>query len=182
MKRRGWLVGWLVGWFLLAWPSAVMAHSGAPYPVLLEEQVGPYVASALADPDVGTGTFYVLVAMPDKAPAPADTTVTIWSQPEDGHATEAAYRAERQQTRYGERFVAKVPFDTKGPWQIRLTIEGSAGNGETGFPIQVTPKGFQWLTTVACLLPFVVLGVLWLRASRRQRPAQPGQGAKSDQQ
>ena len=40
-----------------------MAHVGAPYPVLLEEPVGPYIVSALADPDVGTGTFYILVTM-----------------------------------------------------------------------------------------------------------------------
>jgi hypothetical protein len=55
---------------------------------------------------------------------------------------------------------------------MRLTIDGSAGRGETAFPPQVTPKGFGWLTTLACLLPFVVLGAPWLRASRRSRSAQ----------
>jgi hypothetical protein len=168
MKGKHWLALSLAGLVFVAWPATVLAHSGSPYPVLLEERVGPYITSALADPDVGTGTFYVQATMPDETPAPPDTVVTIWSKPQDGHASEAAYQAERQQTRYGERFVAKVPFDAKGPWQVRLTIEGPAGNGETSFPIQVTPKGFQWLTTIACLVPFVILGLLWLRASRRQ--------------
>jgi hypothetical protein len=149
-----------------------MAHSGAPYPVLLEESVDPYVASALADPDVGKGTFYLLVELPGQVLAPADTTVTLWARPEDGHAAETAYQAERQETRYGDRFVAQVPFDARGAWQIRLVIDGSAGQGETTFPLQVTPKGFGGLTTLACLLPFVLLGALWLRASRRSRPAQ----------
>jgi hypothetical protein len=156
---------------LLAWPSAARAHVGAPYPVLLEEPVGPYLASALADPDACTGTFYVLVSLPGGEPAPPDTTVTVWVQPEDGHQAEAAHAAQREDTRYGERFVAKVPFDAEGPWRVRLVIESAVGAGEIAFPVKVTPSGVGGLATVACLLPFVVLAVLWLRGTRRQRAA-----------
>jgi len=155
----------------LAWPSVALAHTGAPYPVLLEEPVGPYVVSALADPDVGQGTFYVMVARPSGEPAPADTAVTVWVQPADGHAAENGVSAERQQTRYGERFVARIPFDANGSWQVRLTITGSAGQGETAFPVQVTPPGIGWVATLACLVPFVLLGGLWLRGSLRKRSA-----------
>jgi hypothetical protein len=169
MRRRIWRIGWLVGWLLWAWPSAALAHSGAPIPALMEEQVGPYIASALGDPDVGRGTFYVLVALASGDPLPDDTVVTIWVTPEDGHLAESAYQAEWEKTRYGERFVARVPFDTEGPWGVRLTIEGSAGSGETAFRVLVTPPGTSWLATLACLVPFVVLGILWLRATRRQR-------------
>ena len=95
---------------LLAWPSVVTAHVGAPYPVLLEESVGPYIASALADPDVGGGTFYILVTLAGGDPPPAGTSVMLWTKPEDGHLGETGHPAERQQTRYGERFVAEVPF------------------------------------------------------------------------
>jgi hypothetical protein len=90
-------------------------------------------------------------------------------QPQDDHQAETRHVAEHQQTRYGERFVADVPFDAKGPWQVRLAITGSAGSGETSFPVQVTPSGIGWLATVACLLPFAVLGGLWLRGVLRQR-------------
>jgi hypothetical protein len=172
MKQQGWQV--LVLGFLLAWlasPAPTLAHVGAPYPVLLEEPVGPYVASALADPDVGQGTFYVLVARPGGESPPPDTIVSLWVKPEDGHLPEASHQAERQQTRYGERFVAKVPFDAEGPWQVRLVIAGSGGAGETSFPVKVTPSGIGWLATLTCLLPFIVLGALWLRGSRRQRAA-----------
>ena len=48
---------------MLALPATAQAHVGAPYPILLEEAVGPYLVSALADPDVGKGTFYVLVTL-----------------------------------------------------------------------------------------------------------------------
>lgn len=154
---------------MLARPEMVQAHVGAPYPVLLEEAVGPYLVSALADPDVGKGTFYVLVTLPDGEACPPGTTVTTWVEPDDGHQDPAGYRAERQGTRYGERFVAEVPFDAEGPWQVQLAIEGPAGEGEVAFPVRVTPSGIGWLATVACLLPFVVLGALWLRGSLRQR-------------
>lgn len=169
---RRWLLLWSVIAFWLVWPSTALAHVGAPYPVLLEEPVGPYVLSALADPDVGKGTFYILVTLAEGEPIPADTAVTVWVEPEDRHLAGADYSAERQQTRYGERFVAKVPFDAEGPWQVRLILEGTAGYGETSFLVQVTPSGTGWLATLACLLPFLVLGGLWLRGTLRQRSGQ----------
>jgi hypothetical protein len=75
----------------------------------------------------------------------------------------------RDDTRYGVRYVAKVPFDAEGSWQVRLVIEGPAGPGETSFPVKVTPSGVGFLATLACLVPFVVLGGLWLRGTLRQR-------------
>jgi hypothetical protein len=159
----------------LAWPSTALAHECAPYPVLLEEPLGPYLASALADPDVGTGRFYILVILSSGEPPPPETAVTVWVEPEDGHLAGAEYPAERQQTRYGERFVAEVPFDAEGTWQVRLAIEGPAGQGETAFPVRVTPSGVGWLATLACLVPFVILGGLWLRGTLRQHSARaPG--------
>ncbi len=167
MRRWVLILGMLAAW--LAWPRAARAHVGAPYPVLLEEPVGPYLVSALADPDVGKGTFYILATLTEGEPPPEDTRITVWVEPEDGHLPLAGYIAERQQTRYGERFVAEVPFDAEGRWQAQLDIKGPAGSGETSFPVQVTPSGLGWLGTLACLIPFVILGALWLRGSRRQR-------------
>jgi hypothetical protein len=150
-------------------PGLAYAHVGAPYPVLLEEAAGPYLVSALADPDVGTGTFYVMITLAGGTPAPVDTTVTLQVEPEDGHRPAATHRAARQETRYGERFVAEVPFDVEGPWQVGLLVDGPAGSGQVSFPVRVTPSGTGWLATLACLVPFLFLGALWLRGARRQR-------------
>ena len=153
----------------LACPPPASAHVGAPYPVLLEEAIGPYTASALADPDVGTGTFYVLLTAGADDPPPVGTQVTVWVEPEDGHSPPRTYQAERQDTRYGERYVAEVPFDAEGAWRVQLLIDGPLGPGETSFVVKVTPSGIGWLATLVCLLPFLLLGALWLRGSLRQR-------------
>ncbi len=168
-STRRWvlLCAFLPTW--LASPSAAWAHAGAPYPVLLEEPAGPYLVSVLADPDVGGGTFYVLVAMRSGEVLPRNTKVLVAVAPDDGHARETVYTAERDQTRYGERYVAKVPFDTKGLWTTRLAIEGPAGNEQLSFPVEVTPPGVGWVATLACLLPFAIFALLWWRGMRRQR-------------
>jgi cytochrome c oxidase subunit 2 len=151
--------------------TAARAHVGAPYPVLLEQAVGPYIVSALADPDVGVGTFIVQATLAGGESVPADTVVTLWVWPEDGHADETDHQAQRQETRKGERFVVKVPFDAEGMWQVRLVLEGAVGRGETTFRVRVTPPGPGWVTTLVCLLPFIALGGLWLIGALRHHQA-----------
>ena len=170
MRYLRWILSCLV-FVWLAWPAPAEAHVGAPYPVLLEEAVGPYVVSAMADPDVGKGTFYVSVTLDGEDLHSADTVVALWAEPLDGHLAEARTEALRKDTRHGVRHVAEVPFDAEGPWQLRLVIEGPAGSGETSFPVNVTPSGVGVLATLACLVPFFILGGLWLRGTLRQRSA-----------
>ncbi len=161
----------LLAW--LAFPLTARAHSGAPYPVLLEERVGPYIVSVLADPDVGTGTFYLEIGLAQGGPAPADTQVTVWVRPEDGHAAEAGYPAQPQTASRDARetysLIAKIPFDAEGMWQVRLTLEGTAGKGEATFNVRVTPPGPGWVRTLLCFLPFIFLGILWVFGARRQQ-------------
>ncbi len=142
-------------------PQQAEAHFGAPYPVLVDQPVGPYRVSALADPDVGVGTFTLQVTLADGNPLPAGTTVTLWVWPEDGHLSPYSRPAQREEGGEEERFVAEVPFDAEGPWQVRLEVEGPAGRGEVIFPLQVTPPGPGWATTLLCLLPFIALGGVW---------------------
>jgi len=56
---------------------------------------------------------------------------------------------------------------------VRLVIDGPAGMGEAPFPVEVTPSGTGWLATVACLIPFAMAAVLWLRGTRRGRSRRP---------
>ncbi|RMF33282.1 MAG: hypothetical protein D6759_07205, partial [Chloroflexi bacterium] len=104
--------GLLLGILLLelAFPPSAQAHSGAPYPILVESPVGPYVVTVLADPDVGGGTFTVELALVGGQAVPEGTTVTLWVRPQDGHREEAGYDGRRQPEGMGT-FVVEIPFD-----------------------------------------------------------------------
>lgn len=159
------LAAW--GWLALARPA--LAHVGPPYPVLLDEPVGPYIVSSLADPDVGVGTFVLAVSDAEGRPAPPETRVILSVRPLDGHAAPASHIARWQRVRDGERFLAQVPFDAEGMWQVRLRVEGAAGKGEVSFDVRVTPAGLPWLSSLLCLAPFLLVGILWIVGARRQR-------------
>ena len=170
--RAGLLLGLLL--LELAFPRSAQAHGGAPYPILLESPVGPYVVTVLADPDVGGGTFTVELALVNGRAVPGGTTVTLWVRPQDGHREEAGYEGRRQAEGTGT-FVVEIPFDTEGMWQARLVVNGPAGQGERAFSVRVTPPGTNRLGALLCLLPFLALGFLWLIGARRhRREAEPG--------
>jgi hypothetical protein len=160
---------------VLAWPHVAFAHVGAPYPVLLDHPVGPYVVSVLTDPDVGIGTFILQGTAGEEGVIPDDTTVTFWVWPEDGHTGEAGTEAGVEERRGEQRFVARVPFDAEGPWGVRLVLEGTAGEGEVTFSVQVTPPYPGFVTTLACLVPFMALGGLWMWGALRSRSPKNGE-------
>ncbi|MEM8530578.1 MAG: hypothetical protein AAGF95_07035 [Chloroflexota bacterium] len=150
-------------------PVSVYAHAGPPYLVVTEQVLGPYLVTAWADPDVGTGLF-IIEAMIDETLAPEGTIVTVSVEPEDGQVAPAQFASVREQRLFGgEQFTIQAQFDFEGPWNINMIIEGPAGRGETDFVVLVTPPGPGWLVSVVCLLPFVGLGVVWLFAIQRQK-------------
>ena len=42
-------------------PAPAQAHNGPPFPIIENQKVGPCIISLWTHPDVGTGTFFVLV-------------------------------------------------------------------------------------------------------------------------
>jgi len=165
------LLSALLGSWLLR-PSPVWAHVGPPYAVLTEHPVGPYTVSLMADPDVGVGTFLVEVTLKGGEPAAPETRVGIWVRPQKETGAEWNGRqAQWEVTREGERFVGKVPFGSKGVWDVRLELDGPAGQGEVRFDVEVTPPYPGLLTTLVCLSPFMILGALWVIGTLRARRA-----------
>lgn len=167
IKHR--LIVFVVLLLCLMQPASVFAHAGPPFLVVTEQSLGPYMVTAWADPDVGTGLF-IIEAMIGEALAPEGTTVTVSVEPEDGHIAAAQFTSVREQRLFGgEQFTIQAQFDSEGPWNIRMIIDGPAGRGETDFVVLVTPPGPGWFVSVLCLLPFVGLGVVWLFAIQRQK-------------
>jgi hypothetical protein len=77
-----------------------------------------------------------------------------------------------QQTRQGLRYVAKIPFDARGMWSVHLLVEGSEGVGAASLEVEVTPPYPGIVTTLACLIPFAVIGGLWAAGVVRSRKHQ----------
>jgi len=162
-----------------AWPRLALAHEGPPFPIIQDERVGPYVVSVWTDPDIGIGTFYVILETPPGAPFPDPTAVRIGVRPVTGRLPEAVYDASRERTRVGARLVAEVAFDRGELWHVRIEIVGPAGGGELTAQVEATPDGtLGALGLLIYSFPFVLVAVLWWRAAVvRRRTAQEDAGA-----
>ena len=150
------------------------AHEGPPYPILVDKTLGPSVASVWADPDVGTGTFFIILEPQRGETLPEDVEVDIVVRPADGRLPEATHAAEREGVRGRVQFKAEVPFDAEGSWHVRVALRSTRGGGEVATDVEVTPPGLGRWDLLLYLLPFLAVGALWLRAvTRRGRPKAP---------
>jgi hypothetical protein len=151
---------------LLAAPAH--AHEGPPYPIVVDRTVGPYRLSVWADPDVGTGTYFVSFDPEPPRNAP-DYRVTIEVWPTTSRLARASHSATRERD---GAYRAAVAFDREEEWQTRLIVEGVNGRGEITFPVAVTPPGYGRWDLLIYLAPFLLVGGLWaLVALRRRRRA-----------
>lgn len=146
------------------------AHAGPPFPVIVDRPVGPYVVSVWTDPDIGTGTFFVIFeARDDREPPPLDR-VRIGVQPESGRLDEVFVDAEPQRVRHGARYYAEVGFDRQEDWRVRVVIAGRDGGGEIETRVEPTPDGtIGPIGLLVYAVPFLAVGFLWFKAALRRR-------------
>jgi len=161
----------LVAGLLCAWPLRVHAHDGPPYAVLVDKPVGPCMVSVWADPDVGTGTFFIILEPPPDGTLPDDLKITLAVQPASGRLPEARYAAAREALRNRVQYKAEVQFDAQEVWRVRVMLESARGGGELATEVEVTPPGLGRWDLLLYLFPFVAVGALWVRALlyRRKR-------------
>lgn len=146
------------------------AHEGPPFLIITDRDMGSFVMSVWADPDIGTGTFYVVLEPPEGETLPEDISVEFGVAPTSGRLPEKVYTAAEQSVRYGARYVAEVAFDRGELWRVRVAIDSPVGDGEATTEVEATPDGgIGPLGMVVYLLPFVAVGGLWLKAVLRKR-------------
>ena len=161
---------------VLVCSARASAHEGPPYAILVDKSLGPASASVWADPDVGTGTFFVILEPPPGGSLPEDIKVEIAVRPADGRLAEAVHAASREDVRGRVQYKAEVPFDAEGPWRVRVMLQSPRGGGEISADVEVTPPGLGRWDLLIYLFPFLLIGALWLRAvTRRGR----GKGART---
>ena len=146
------------------------AHQGPPFPILVDQKVGPYIAQVWTDPDIGTATFFVVVETPEGHPMPAWTRVRIGVQPVTRRLPEVFYEAEPQPVHSGARYYAAIQFDRGEMWRVRTRIDGAAGGGELTATVEATPDGtIGPIGLVLYSMPFLGVGFLWGKAALRRR-------------
>jgi hypothetical protein len=154
---------------LLATAGRASAHEGPPYPILVDKMVGPCLVSVWADPDVGIGTFFIVLDPPRGGTLPEDVTIEIGVRPVSGRLAEARYKAERENLDSRVQFKAEIPFDAQERWLTRILLKSSHGSGEAAVEVEVTPPGYGRWDLLLYLFPFVAVGFLWLKAFLHRR-------------
>ena len=145
---------------------AIDGHEGPPYPLFVDQPVGPYVVSVWTDPDVGDALFFVIVS--PTAQLPTDLRVQIGVQPVSGRLSEVFYSGERENVQGQVQYRAQVHFDAEEMWRVRVRLESAQGNAETVATVEATPPGYGRWDLLVYLLPFLGVGVLWAIAMVRK--------------
>lgn len=136
----------------------------------MDEPLGPYSVSVWTDPDIGTGTFFVVLEPLEGDDLAEVTSVHVAVAPVSGRLEEMSYAAEPQRVRYGARYFAEVQFDRGEYWNVRVTIDGVEGGGTLHAEVEATPDGgLGPIELLIYLLPFLAVGGLWLKAMLRRR-------------
>jgi hypothetical protein len=154
--------------------ATARAHEGPPYPVIVDQPVEDCLVSVWADPDLGTGTFYVMIDPANKQAEIAEPKVEVWVQPASERLPKVSYTAERQDIRNRMQLAAYPEFDELAMWTIgiRITPPGKQ-TSELTTQVEVTPQGLGPWDLLIYLFPFGLIGLLWGVGLMRRWKAKP---------
>jgi hypothetical protein len=149
--------------------AAASAHEGPPFPIIVDQRAGRYVISVWTDPDVGIGTFFVILAPVPGTTLLAENEVEVCVQPTSGRLPEACYAGKRQNLRDRVQYYAEVEFDRQEMWRVRVRVSGAGESAEVTSEVEATPPGFGAWDLLIYGFPFILFGTLWLVAALRGR-------------
>ena len=163
-SRPAWLKGVVSGaTLLLCWLSLVSAHTGPPAPLLVDHLIGPYLVSVWADPEVGSGRFFIRLEPPSGGAIPSDTTVQVGVQPVSGRRTEARYPARRQEVGGHVQYQVEVPLDAQELWRVRIVVQSGGSSGEAIVDVEAIAPGLGHWDVFLYFSPFLAVGLLGLQ-------------------
>jgi hypothetical protein len=147
------------------------AHIGPPYPIMQNRKVGPFNVEVWSNPDVGTGSFYIVIDPPKGSglTVPADMRVQVSVQPVSKRLPVATYGTWREKLLDHVEFKTVVPFDKEETWHVHIAFASSTAGGEADTDVQVTPTLLGRWDLLLFLLPFAGIGVLWFKAAAVRR-------------
>ena len=145
------------------------AHNGPPFPIIVDQRVGPCVVSLWTHPDIGLGTFFVMVEAPPGGSIPGDLKIDLGIKPVNGRLPEVIYPTRREDLRGQVEFKTEVNFDRQDFFRARLILQSGQGGGESSADVEATPAGFGRWDLLLYLLPFAGVGFLWFKAVTTKR-------------
>jgi hypothetical protein len=170
--QRRWIWTAAVATLCLSIVIPAAAHNGPPFPIVENRRVGPFIIALWTHPDLGTGTFFVIVDPAPGVSIPRDLKVKVAVQPETGRLPEAIYDMWRDRVRDHVQFDnTKVEFDRQEYWRVRLVLESSVGGGEVLSRVEPTPTGLGKWDLLLYAFPFAFVIFMWFRGMSRRRKA-----------
>ena len=148
---------------------ALGAHNGPPFPIIVDKRVGPAVIALWTHPDIGVGSFWVIVDPPPGGKLPDDLSVELAIQPVSARIPEARYPGKRDNSSAQVQFKVEAPFDRQEFINVRVLLKSSSGSGVAAASVEVTPVGYGRWDLLFYLAPFLCAGFLWFRAMTRRR-------------
>jgi hypothetical protein len=164
-NRAVWVLALLLGLC-----ASALAHVGPPFPIITDQRIGPCVISLWTHPDIGTGSFWVMVDPPPGGSVPKDVKVQLAIQPVSGRIPEVIYDTQPDNRPGQVQFSnTTVPFDRQEFIKVRVLVQSTAGNGEARAQVEITPTGFGRWDLLFYLLPFLAVAALWYRGMRKRK-------------
>lgn len=150
--------------FIFFYSWATLAHEGPPFPILVDHPFGQSKLSVWADPDTGEGTFLIY---PEDVPAHVELLFEIKATPKDKNEPRLKSTALMAQSGNEKHsYTAILPFPTEGFWNITVQVKNKQnGNILTSviIPVEVTPPGPSKTEFAVYLVPFLLVGAIWIR-------------------
>lgn len=146
------------------------AHRGAPSAIIVDQRVGPYVASVWTDPEVGRGPMYVVLEAADGLTFTPPSAVRVGVAPVSRRLPEVVHDAHPEPVRRGARFMTEVAFDRAERWNLRVLVVGAAGGGQLTSQVDAMPNAMVGpFALVLSSLPFLAVAAVWWRAAVARR-------------
>jgi len=164
-----WRICLTVALLFLSGGSALWAHIGPPYPIMQNRKIGPLTVEVWSNPDVGTGSFFIVIDPPKGGSVPSDMKVQVSVQPVSGRLPKKTYDAWREKLRDRVEFKSIVPFDKEETWKVEVTLSSAEVSGATATNVEVTPALLGRWDLLLFLLPFLGVGFLWFKAVTTKR-------------
>lgn len=152
----------------------VWAHDGPPFPIASDRVVGAYRLSIWTDPDTTDdrspgGQFWVRLGGEGDRALPPETRAIVSIRPLDQAGPEVREVATPVRGDVTNQFAA-LRMDHEGRFAVEVIVDGPLGRAAVASEVEATydlrPPAYL---LVLYLMPFVAVGLLWLRLIVRRR-------------